>query len=122
MIWTIAETAILLTLWILRRTVPGIPAAIPGRTAAGIPGRTRRRIAAGIKHTTAAGTIWITAAEISRLRQEKGRLLREDGLFLFHRKVRPMKQKISILRNICYLLQKNQHIVTDISLQKLFPV
>ena len=93
MIWTIAETAILLILWILRRTVPGIPAAIPARTAAGIPGRTRRRIAAGIKHTTAAGTIWITAAEISRLRQEKGRLLREDGLFLFHRKVRPMKQK-----------------------------
>ena len=68
MIWTIAETAILLILWIL--------------------GRTRRRIAAGIKHTTAAGTIWITAAEISRLQQEKGRLLREDGLFLFHRKLR----------------------------------
>ena len=83
MIWTIAETAILLILWILRRTVPGIPAAIPARTAAGIPGRTRRRIAAGIKHTTAAGTIWITAAEISRLQQEKGRLLREDGLFCF---------------------------------------
>ena len=83
MIWTIAETAILLTLWILRRTVPGIPVAIPARTAAGIPGRTRRRIAAGIKHTTAAGTIWITAAEISRLQQEKGRLLREDGLFYF---------------------------------------
>ena len=81
MIWTIAETAILLILWILRRTVPGIPAAIPVRTAAGTPGRIRRRIAAGIKHTTAAGTIWITAAETSRLQQEKGRLPCEDGLF-----------------------------------------
>ncbi len=63
-------------LWILRRTVPGIPAAIPARTApripAVIPVRTKRRIAAGIpartRHRTPAGTIWITAAEINILK------------------------------------------------------
>ena len=61
MIWITAEIATHPIPWILRETVLRIPAAIPART--------RRRIQAAIpvriRLRTAAGTTWITAAEIN---------------------------------------------------------